>query len=203
MKDVLIYAFGWLTFGIVHSLFARLPVQQMLEPRFKGSYRLIYNIISLLHILLVFAIGRTILDSHTFTPIASDGLLMLMSVTKLFGYAIVVLSLIKYDLGRFSGLTQIKTREYLSVDTHETLQLSGLNKWVRHPLYSGAFLALWGGASTSFGLWTAIFGSIYLLIGTALEERKLIHFYGDAYRQYQAEVSRYFPTRWWRTNSAR
>jgi protein-S-isoprenylcysteine O-methyltransferase Ste14 len=52
---------------------------------------------------------------------------------------------------------------------------------------------LWGGATSSFGFWTALFASAYFIIGTKFEERKLVRLYGDAYRQYQESVSMYFP----------
>jgi protein-S-isoprenylcysteine O-methyltransferase Ste14 len=36
---------------------------------------------------------------------------------------------------------------------------------------------------------------VYAYIGSWLEERKLVHHYGDAYRKYQQSVPRIFP-RW-------
>lgn len=103
------------------------------------------------------------------------------------------MALIKYDIGRFAGVTQLFTGEQLSSESNEPLQIGGLNRWVRHPLYTGAFLMLWGGAINSFELWTAIWGSVYLVIGTLFEERKLVRIYGHEYRQYQQQVPRYFP----------
>jgi len=191
--EILVYAMGWLTFAIVHSLLARLPVQRNIEPHLKGSYRLLYNGLSAIHILAVFALGRAILETSTFLALASPLAMAVFMIIKLSGFIIIVLSLTKYDLGRFSGLTQLRTLEYLSNDTQEPLQRSGLSQWVRHPLYSGVFLILWGGADSSFGFWTAVWGSLYLIVGTAFEERKLVHFYGDAYGSYQAEVPRYIP----------
>ena len=106
---------------------------------------------------------------------------------------VLLAALAKYDLGRFSGITQLFTGERVSAVSNEPLQISGLNKRVRHPLYTGAFLLLWGGAINSFELWTAIWGSVYLVIGTVFEERKLVSIYGDDYRRYQQQVPRYFP----------
>ena len=83
------------------------------------------------------------------------------------------------------------TRDCIFVSVFATTFTVG----VRHPLYSGAFLILWANALSPLQLWTAIWGSFYLIVGTYFEERKLISVYGDAYRQYQKNVSRYFP-RW-------
>ena len=104
-----------------------------------------------------------------------------------------VLALSMYDLGRFSGITQLITGEKTSSASNEPLQRQFLNRWVRHPLYTAAFFLLWGGATSTLGLWTAIWGTIYLIIGTLFEERKLVRIYGNDYRIYQREVPRYFP----------
>jgi len=181
----------------VHSLLARLSVQRKLEPRFKGAYRLLYNGFSVLHLLAVFVIGRSVLDTHTFTFLSAPTIAAGLLAIKILGLVIIVLSLTKYDLGRFSGFTQLRTREYNCTNANEPLVRIGLSRWVRHPLYTGAFLLLWGGADSSFGFWTATLGSAYLIIGTRFEERKLTRFYGDAYRVYQEEVPMSFP--FWRS----
>lgn len=114
---------------------------------------------------------------------------------QMLGYIVLLAALLKYDVGRFAGITQMFTGERVSASTSEPLQRQGLNRWVRHPLYTGAFLILWGGVVSLFDLWTAIWGTVYLLIGTMFEERKLLRIYGDEYQQYQKEVPRYFPVR--------
>ena len=104
-----------------------------------------------------------------------------------------MLALSMYDIGRFSGITQAITGEKLSSTSNEPLQRRFLNRWVRHPLYTAAFLLLWGGAVSTLGLWTAVWGTLYLIIGTFFEEQKLVRIYGDDYRLYQREVPKYFP----------
>jgi len=66
---------------------------------------------------------------------------------------------------------------------------------VQHPLYSGWFLVLWGQAQTEFTPATAVWGSFYLLIGTAFEERRLIARYGQIYEIYRKRVPAYLPWR--------
>ena len=114
---------------------------------------------------------------------------------KILGYIVLLVALLKYDVGRFAGITQLFTGERVSASTSEPLQKQGLNRWVRHPLYTGVFLVLWGGAVSLFDVWTAIWGTVYLLIGTMFEERKLLRIYGDDYHKYQKEVPRYFPVK--------
>ena len=45
----------------------------------------------------------------------------------------------------------------------------------------------------ALGLATAVWGSAYLVIGTAFEERKLRRLYGQAYEDYRARVPAFVP----------
>ncbi len=97
-----------------------------------------------------------------------------------------------YDRGRFVGTTQLRVPDMVP---DEDLRIDGLHRYVRHPLYSGLFLVLWGHAQTEFALATALWGSLYLVIGTGFEERRLIARYGQAYTAYRARVPAYLPWR--------
>ena len=112
---------------------------------------------------------------------------------QLTGFIIIALAILSYDMGRFIGITQIFKAEKVSASLNEPLQQNGLNRWVRHPLYTGAFFVLWGGAASVLDVWTAALGTLYLVIGSRFEERKLLRIYGNAYRIYQRDVPRYFP----------
>ena len=107
------------------------------------------------------------------------------------GWALLVLSSRSYDLGILSGTRQL----HGGGDNDEALHLGGLHVWIRHPLYAGAYLILWGGAVAPLGVVTAIFGSLYLAIGTTLEERKLTARYGDVYADYCRRVPALVPWR--------
>jgi protein-S-isoprenylcysteine O-methyltransferase Ste14 len=79
------------------------------------------------------------------------------------------------------------------------LNTSGLNAQVRHPLYFGTLLALWGTFllyPTDASLLVAGVSTLYLLIGSKLEERKLEQQFGDAYRSYQRKVPMLIPFKW-------
>jgi protein-S-isoprenylcysteine O-methyltransferase Ste14 len=77
----------------------------------------------------------------------------------------------------------------------EKLQVDGLNKYVRHPLYSGTLFFAW-----SFFLWEPRLSNfisclcvlIYTLIGIRYEERKLLKTFGDDYKNYAAKVPMLF-----------
>ena len=196
---ILLYALLWLLFAVKHSLLARVAVQAKLERYLGHWYRFVYNLVAAITILLVYIAGRYLLANNGFS-ILDNSIGAVLSITlQIAGLITLLVALTQYDIGRFSGITQLRTKERLSEASHEPLQQRGLNRWVRHPLYTGAFLVLWGGAGSSLGLWTAIWGSLYLVIGTHFEERKLIALYKDNYRQYQQQVPRYFPRLWQKT----
>ena len=44
--------------------------------------------------------------------------------------------------------------------------------------------------------------TVYIVGGTLLEERKLVHEFGDAYRSYQGRVSMFVPLKWTRLRIA-
>lgn len=77
-----------------------------------------------------------------------------------------------------------------------TLVADGPYRWVRHPMYAAGFVVLWAEPH-----WTAnrasfvLAASLYLWLGSLHEERRLLRFYGEAYRRYAASTPRFFP-RW-------
>jgi len=174
-------------------LLARHAVQTRLESYFGRGYRLLYNLFAIVQILAVLLFGKHLLSETRFDFLNYENTFLVSFGIQCLGFIVLVTAFTRYDIGRFTGVTQLFTGEHVSSVSNEPLQLSGLNQWVRHPLYTGAFLILWGGAINSFELWTAIWGTVYLVIGTVFEERKLISIYGDDYRRYQQRVPRYFP----------
>ena len=76
----------------------------------------------------------------------------------------------------------------VTVKTGHELVRSGPYRWLRHPIYTGALLALSGsalasGAAAGFvGLVVAICALVYKL---RIEERWMLRQFGEAYRDYQ------------------
>lgn len=175
-------------------MLARQIVQARLEAFLGSCYRLAYNLLAAIKISLVFYVGMVWLSDNQFPFFESKAITIIASGIRVLGFVVLLVALAVYDLGRFSGVTQVIKGERVSSLSNEPLQRRYLNQWVRHPLYTGAFLILWGGASSSLGLWTAVFGTLYLVVGTSFEERKLKRIYGNEYLVYQQEVPMYFPS---------
>jgi protein-S-isoprenylcysteine O-methyltransferase Ste14 len=65
---------------------------------------------------------------------------------------------------------------------------------VRHPIYVGFILILWGAPTMTWGRALFAAGATgYILIGIWLEERDLIAVFGQTYRDYRARVSMLIP----------
>lgn len=194
----LIYALAWTGFGAVHSILAGTTVKNRLQPLFGVYYRLCYNLFAVLLLAAVWVLGLRVLDIDPF-DLGKFTVAGLLGVSIL-GWILLLLALREYNLGRFSGLAQIRAGKSGEGGDEkeplvEPLVTGGLHRFVRHPLYLGAYLILWGGAINSFGLATAVCGSAYLFIGARYEEKRLITEYGDAYREYQLRVPAVIPWR--------
>jgi protein-S-isoprenylcysteine O-methyltransferase Ste14 len=69
------------------------------------------------------------------------------------------------------------------------LQIGGPYRWVRHPVYLGWMLLLFGTARlTGDRLVFAALTSLYLAVAVRWEERSLLDAYGDDYARYRARV---------------
>jgi len=90
-----------------------------------------------------------------------------------------------------SGLQAIQNANIKS-----TLQQSGLHKYVRHPLYLGTLLFIWGLVlifPSLSNFIAVIVITIYIHIGIILEEKKLKLQFGECYIEYSKKVPGLIP----------
>jgi protein-S-isoprenylcysteine O-methyltransferase Ste14 len=73
------------------------------------------------------------------------------------------------------------------------LKRDGLLGVVRHPMYFALIVYLWCQVFTMADIIVNIVLTIYVIMGTILEEKKLILEFGDAYIKYQQEVPMLIP----------
>ena len=69
-----------------------------------------------------------------------------------------------------------------------------LYKLVRHPMYAGFLMAFWATPHMTVGrLVFAVTCTLYIVIGSRLEEKDLLELFGDPYRRYQQRIGRLIP----------
>jgi uncharacterized membrane protein len=73
----------------------------------------------------------------------------------------------------------------------------------RHPWYLATIMLIWARGLDVSVLITNIILTIYLIVGTVLEERKLLVEYGEDYRGYQKKVSMLIPFKYVKTRIRR
>ena len=178
----------------MHSILASSSAKRLLHPLFGRSYRLCYNLFSTMYIGLVLLAGHEWLGASSESLKFGNEIDFIITASRWVGIGIVLAALTQYDLGRFGGLTQIR-QGWEPTSDEEPLHVTGMHRYVRHPLYLGVYLFLWGGAVDEFGLQTALWGSLYLFVGTWFEERRLIECYGRIYIEYRENVPAIFPIR--------
>lgn len=195
MNDQIAYALAWAFFALGHSGLAaptvkrRLAstVKRRLAPLLGRGQRLAYNAVAIAQFAVVAWVGATALGDRPAFALPAWALAAMMA-THGTGWAVLIGAARFYDLGRLAG-----TAQWRGADEDEGLRLDGPHAYVRHPLYAGGYLILWGAAISPLGLATALWGSLYLALGTWLEERKLLAQYGEAYAGYRRLVPALIP----------
>jgi protein-S-isoprenylcysteine O-methyltransferase Ste14 len=157
-------------------------------------YRLTFNVFSLVTFTLAMLYNRSLI-----TPVVLrlEGAWYVVQLGLLF----VALWLFLAGGRHYDLLHTLGVRQMLGGATHGAitksggLNTSGLLGATRHPWYLATILLIWTHQRdlTVVGLIVKGILTVYVVVGTVLEERKLVAEFGDEYRQYQREVSMLFP----------
>jgi protein-S-isoprenylcysteine O-methyltransferase Ste14 len=189
----LVLSLLWIAFCFLHSLLAGTGVKKKIYSQMGSHskfYRLYYTLFAFLSLGGVLYYQLTLDDVLLFDGnrfVFGLGLFVAVSGLVLMGICIR-----KY----FTGLSGIKSlyEERPSASLHVT----GVHRFMRHPLYLGTFAFIWGLflliPYASLLLSNTII-TVYTLLGIELEEAKLIDEFGDDYRTYQKSVPKLIPSR--------
>ena len=179
-------------FAVQHSVMAR-PAFKKWWTKFvpKSVERSTYVLVASLLLFLMYWQWRPMTDSiWNLEGTAS------MVMTVIFGIGWVVVLVSTFIINHFDlfGLRQVymnlKSKELTPLDFKTSL----FYKYVRHPIMSGFIIAFWATPQMSMGhLFFAIMTTGYILVGIYFEEKDLVSFYGDTYKDYKNQVSMLIP----------
>lgn len=175
-------------FYALHSLLAMLTVKEW-AGRYLGlvgAYRAVYTLV---------AMGTTVLVWWAYRSVSVHATLWeVPPVVRVAGFAAIALGSL------LAGAAILRTGALgfigLMPEKHTGLLRTGLHGCMRHPIYAGVILVALGWIAWSPSPPTALVVAItflYLPVGIASEERKLVAQFGDAYLNYRRQVPALWP----------
>jgi protein-S-isoprenylcysteine O-methyltransferase Ste14 len=179
----------WLSFFVLHSVLAAIPIKNYLIDTFGISprlYRLQYVILSTVHLMAIFFYTASIPSRFLIQP---------NPWTNFFGLSFGALGVIiavkafrSYDGKAFFGLSDLSKEDEFRTE--------GLLKHVRHPLYAGSIILLigfWAYIPNIGNAISVLLMIAYFRIGIYFEEKKLIRLFGEEYLVYRKETPMLLP----------
>lgn len=187
-------------YGLIHSLLASHAAKRFAEARWGRAarrwYRLAFSLLGGLTLLPVLWLAWKLPDRLLYAiPFPWNLLTGLAQVAA--GIALLSGVMQTGALG-FIGLRQ-------ALDPHGAgpliagrgageLVVSGLYRWLRHPLYTCGLVILWLTPVMTWNLLALAAGLTgYILIGIPFEERKLLAEFGEAYAEYRKRTPALIP----------
>lgn len=180
-------------FGIQHSVMARAGFKRawmrIVPPPIERST---YVMVASLALILLFVFWRPIPGNVWLVenPLGTGILWGLFAS----GWGIVLLSTFLLNHFELFGLQQVYFHAKGRAAERPRLRQLLFYKFVRHPLYTGFFIAFWATPNMSYGHFMLAVGmSAYMLFAIRYEERDLVAVFGREYEAYQKSVGMLTP----------
>jgi protein-S-isoprenylcysteine O-methyltransferase Ste14 len=198
--EYLVLILLWSIWCAVHSGMISLTITVYLKKRLGDYYRFyrpFYNLVSLITLIPLVLYNASPKGQVLFRW---EGYMMIFQFFLMMTVLLLFISGgMKYDMLRLFGIRQIKSGEsHSTLSETGAIDTSGVLGLTRHPWYLGAIIFVWIDYREMYvsTLIVSVILTVYLVIGTVLEERKLIIQCGDNYRDYKEGVSMLFPFKW-------
>jgi methanethiol S-methyltransferase len=152
-------------------------------------YRLYYTLFAFIGLVLIILYLLGMQSFYLFRP----GVITYIpgGIIAIAGITVMGICIRKY----FAHLSGIRSLYMIKKNQNE-LMITGIHKYIRHPLYAGTFLFIWG-------VWlfipflslliTNLIITIYTLLGISWEEQKLESEFGESYKRYKLQVPKLIP----------
>ena len=151
-------------------------------------YRLLYTVFAFAGLTTIIIYQITVTTFFFFRPVFF--IQIAGAIISAGGLFIMAICILKYFM-QLSGVRWLTRNQHKS-----KLMLDTIHQRVRHPLYLGTFLFIWG-LLPMFPILSLLIANviitIYTLIGIRFEEKKLIHEFGESYLEYQRTVPMIIP----------
>lgn len=182
LRNALVNTALFIGFAAHHSLFARAAIKTMVSRLVSAANeRSAYVWVSSLLLFAVCVFWQPVPG----LIYRAEGLARL----ALFAVQVVGLLLTARGASVIDPLELAGIRQVLTHASNDTLRVVGPFRVVRHPIYLGWMLMVFGAPTmTANRLLFAVLSSLYLILAIPWEEKSLVAAHGDRYRAYQQQV---------------
>lgn len=195
MKYLFIAAL-WAGYCFIHSFLISTWFTNIVYRRLKkyyAFYRLFYVLFSFLFLILLInftsQFDNKIIINYDF-PWSVIRYAMMYGSLIVFFWAFFF----NYDSLSFFGIRQILNfGKSVNINPQEAIKKNGLLGIIRHPMYLALIIFLWSQTFKLIDVLLNVLLTAYVIIGTKLEEKKLVLEFGDSYLKYQKEVPMIIP----------